>query len=1069
MLAIPWIMIILGFLAFVMKKSKVIDEAKKLIYLGIFIRFFVYLISFKVILPDSQMDAIRFGRQSAQLYNVILHGGPTNFLISGNYAWVLAFIKVMAQSPTSTLLPVFMNIFAYAFSAILIYFSVKLVTGNSEKSIRGVKYFTFFPMDILYSALPLREEFIVFSFVASVFFVIVYIKKNNIVYFGLALVMQFVSTLFQGGNVPLFIPFIIFFILYNKKTKETKISGMRGILIVVLIIGYVVYAIKSGKPLSIDMEGLADKMQETVTDRFGGVEGLGRTGYLGHITITSGNLIPMSLLRTVYFYFTPFIWMVSSPNDIPVLVDAGCFLVLFAGVWGSFQYLKLKLHALYTFGWVYIVTFSITYAIGSSNYGTAMRHRHKVVGVLIIFWAMYQREGATLATMEEQVINEEIKLGVAPAFSSIPIRRSRFQIIIPDSYRSEVNSNIQESSEGFKGYELEAHGREKAYFEQEKKEVEERSLKMSMKSSDILKIILKPKSEMPLSQKVFIVGKLLIQLLMKDILLVIVFWFALTLIGVASIMYLSKPTYTSVGNFTITLNNVPTDTSANTAGSGVQGMLANTVSKAVNGATQGAVPQSAPTNSVVDENMVMSISDINSQILAMISTPKTAQKIIDMSFSDITMTELQSIVKIQGDPKKGVYSVSCKMKGAQNSFEMCQIAMNVVMNSVNNLGDNLTVSVLTPVTVPTKADDSNAQRKHMALWAFLSLVITIVLVLILDARGVLDKKNRSEKKLNNSKFKGNFTVPVNHQNYSMRGSEEESVSFQNNFKANFQRQNTDDDVFLAASETRSSQANSEIHRKNSEDTSRKSDTWMIPNTHYKTLSDVPVLAMIPASKEVSKEQTLFVRDLPFSLMAEQLKQLRTLLFMRYNLNILMVCSAMQGEGKSTIISNLAVLSAFSGKRTLIIDFDIRRPALDKIFDIDSSKGVLSYLNEEEPIFNCIVPTNVKNLHIMPSGSENAIHFDIVNEEKIQEIKRFAEENYDNIFIDVPPILVVGDTLFLVNIFKNCIIVEDSQITSKAASKEVFDRVRFGQAELIGVVKNRVKIKNRQFSYYYRGH
>ena len=104
-------------------------------------------------------------------------------------------------------------------------------------------------------------------------------------------------------------------------------------------------------------------------------------------------------------------------------------------------------------------------------------------------------------------------------------------------------------------------------------------------------------------------------------------------------------------------------------------------------------------------------------------------------------------------------------------------------------------------------------------------------------------------------------------------------------------------------------------------------------------------------------------------------------------NTISLVSGGPGEGKSTTIANLAFVCAQGGYSTLIVDADLRRPVQHELFDINNSRGLTNYLTTEIELDEVIVPTQVENLSILPSGVLPSDAVGILNSQRMSDMIR----------------------------------------------------------------------------------
>ncbi len=146
--------------------------------------------------------------------------------------------------------------------------------------------------------------------------------------------------------------------------------------------------------------------------------------------------------------------------------------------------------------------------------------------------------------------------------------------------------------------------------------------------------------------------------------------------------------------------------------------------------------------------------------------------------------------------------------------------------------------------------------------------------------------------------------------------------------------------------------------------------------------------------------------------AEAYRGVRTALYFssmrRQGRKIIQVTSPNQGDGKSTLAANLAVSIAQSGKRVLLVDADLRRPTIGKLFGITNPAGFASVLGGLTEMGEAICPTGVPGLVVMPSGPLPPNPSELLTAPRLREVLEWMREHYDYIVLDTPPLLAVTD-------------------------------------------------------------
>ncbi|WP_283433299.1 polysaccharide biosynthesis tyrosine autokinase [Neorhodopirellula lusitana] len=196
---------------------------------------------------------------------------------------------------------------------------------------------------------------------------------------------------------------------------------------------------------------------------------------------------------------------------------------------------------------------------------------------------------------------------------------------------------------------------------------------------------------------------------------------------------------------------------------------------------------------------------------------------------------------------------------------------------------------------------------------------------------------------------------------------------------------------------------------------------------------------------------------PASVPAEAIRSCRTSIFFELagiqGGKILQITSPLPGDGKSTIAGNLACSIAQSGKKTLLIDCDLRRPQISDNFDATKKAGLIDVLNGDCDHIEAIHDTPLATLKIMPSGPIPANPAEALTLPEMSELLDLLREEYDYIIVDTPPLLVVTDPSILASSVDGVVMALKIRRKSKPNTKEAAGILRNVGARLIGVVIN----------------
>jgi capsular exopolysaccharide synthesis family protein len=227
-----------------------------------------------------------------------------------------------------------------------------------------------------------------------------------------------------------------------------------------------------------------------------------------------------------------------------------------------------------------------------------------------------------------------------------------------------------------------------------------------------------------------------------------------------------------------------------------------------------------------------------------------------------------------------------------------------------------------------------------------------------------------------------------------------------------------------------------------------------------------------AETEKSESPALVTYARPRSEAAEAYRALRTsILLSSFGAppKVILVTSASPQEGKTTISANSALVLAQRGSRVLLIDADLRRPGIDKLFGFRSRGGLSTLISGVDKIEDVVVPSaQVPNLWILPAGPIPPQPVELLGSTVMKDhITRWRNE-FDHIIIDTPPCLSVTDAVVLSPEADRVILVARSGKTSKPALRRACDLLLQVNARVMGIVLNALDLHSGDGYYYTYG-
>jgi capsular exopolysaccharide synthesis family protein len=211
-----------------------------------------------------------------------------------------------------------------------------------------------------------------------------------------------------------------------------------------------------------------------------------------------------------------------------------------------------------------------------------------------------------------------------------------------------------------------------------------------------------------------------------------------------------------------------------------------------------------------------------------------------------------------------------------------------------------------------------------------------------------------------------------------------------------------------------------------------------------------------------------VHDHPGSSVAEAARAIRTnLMFMSPDrpFRKVLVTSAAPSEGKTTVACSLAIALAQGGQRVCLIDCDLRRPRLHRIFDRMDGCGVTTVVVGDATIDEAIKPTDIENLWTIPSGPQPPNPADMLHSDRFRALIESVSQRFDRVLLDSAPLVAVTDSAILSTLVDGTVFVVRANKTSKHASTQGLRALRDVDSRVIGAVLNAVDLNRRGYYYY----
>ena len=220
---------------------------------------------------------------------------------------------------------------------------------------------------------------------------------------------------------------------------------------------------------------------------------------------------------------------------------------------------------------------------------------------------------------------------------------------------------------------------------------------------------------------------------------------------------------------------------------------------------------------------------------------------------------------------------------------------------------------------------------------------------------------------------------------------------------------------------------------------------------------------------IKKDKTVYYQ--PHCVISESYRAVRTevskLMSDKADSKSILITSAEPQSGKTLTASNLAISFSQTANKVILVDCDLRKPQMDKIFNLDKEPGLTEYLLGKADIDSIIKYTEAENLTVITSGKIPRNPAEIIGYEKMKELINDLKNRFDFIFFDSPPVISVTDAVILADIVDGLIQVVRSGKALMSIAQTVKERLANTKANNLGVILNAMKAYHGDYSYYYR--
>lgn len=236
------------------------------------------------------------------------------------------------------------------------------------------------------------------------------------------------------------------------------------------------------------------------------------------------------------------------------------------------------------------------------------------------------------------------------------------------------------------------------------------------------------------------------------------------------------------------------------------------------------------------------------------------------------------------------------------------------------------------------------------------------------------------------------------------------------------------------------------------------------------ITDLPMIGNVIHN---NKNETNVVQSHPKSVITEAFRRIRTRLeYFTSNIEhtpVIAISSSMPGEGKTFCAINIASVFAISGKKTLLMGFDLRKPSINRVMNLPKTEGISDFLSGRADIKEIIQPyQEVDNLFYLSSGAIPPNPAELIASPKTEELFKIVRKKYDVIIVDTPPMGIVSDAYLLARNADVMVFLTRQNFTVRSVFSNTIKQMQEGGIKNISVLLNDIPIKKGilGYNYYY---
>ena len=184
------------------------------------------------------------------------------------------------------------------------------------------------------------------------------------------------------------------------------------------------------------------------------------------------------------------------------------------------------------------------------------------------------------------------------------------------------------------------------------------------------------------------------------------------------------------------------------------------------------------------------------------------------------------------------------------------------------------------------------------------------------------------------------------------------------------------------------------------------------------------------------------------------------------IKVVQFTSTLASEGKSTFVSNLAYLLGQKDKKVILIDLDLRKPKMQRVFNVPNKGGLTDYLSGKISYEELIQHSTDFDFDFIVSGEKTTAVVNVLESAKMKELIAKLREQYDYVLLDTPPVIAVSDALYVARNADGVVFIVAQGVAKKTLVKEAIQNLKNNNVHIIGTVLTQVSLKGGEYGYGY---